>query len=92
MELARLATTPGEFNTWWTKRGPDCVYDPPQWVDLTAAPVDMQKAPPALTLSDLDEQISETDDNVICPLDGFTPSQHLGLSPEEVETMAAGEL
>ena len=89
-DITAIATIPGQFPRQFARGRRVCFYDPPRWVDLTLLPV----GTPLHAPTDSNDQGSETetDETVTCLLDGFTPSQHLGLSPEEIGKMHVRDL
>lgn len=89
-DLAAVATTPGYFRSFWENTGRTCVYDPPCWIDLTLPPVGHSILPQP---TDSDGMESDTGTEVgTCLLDGFTPSQHIGLLPNELDQMSVGDI
>lgn len=90
-DITAIATVPGQFPRQFARGRRVCFFDPPRWVDLTLPPVG---TPLLHAPADSNDQGSETEteEAVTCLLDGFTPSQQLGLSPEEIGKMHVRDL
>lgn len=90
-DMGPIARVPGEFRLQWDRHQRDCIFDPPQWVDLRLDSI--EDTPQLVDAVDAHHQPTGysgvvTDDAQECVsfLDGFSPLQHLGESGADDNT------
>ena len=77
-ELVSMVQTPGFFAARWRDTDQQCIFDPPQWIDLR--PPD--RTPPIEQNSNLDDT-----SDVHSEMDGFSPIRLLGVPQETALAM-----